>query len=54
MRFLRVGEFYSNRMFLLGSLLLGVWLSFATIGYAQGEASIQGTVATHPAQWFQA
>jgi len=46
MRFLTVAKFYSNRVFLPGSLLLGLCLlSFATISYAQAEASIQGTVS---------
>ena len=45
MRSRRVGEFFSNRTLLFGSVLFGWWLGLATIGYAQGEASIQGTVS---------
>src|SRR6266478_812498 len=40
-----VGEFFSNRTFVLASMLFGLWLSLVTICYAQGEASIQGTVS---------
>jgi hypothetical protein len=46
MRFPGVIGFYPNRMFLLGSLLFGVWLiSLAPISYGQGAASIQGIVS---------
>jgi hypothetical protein len=46
MRLPKVIGFYPNRMFLLGSLLFAVWfISFATISYGQGEASIQGIVS---------
>src|SRR5713101_4216566 len=45
MRARRIREFFSNRTFVLASMLFGLWLSLATIGYAQGEASIQGTVS---------
>jgi Carboxypeptidase regulatory-like domain len=45
MRSRRVAEFFSKRTFLLGSMVFGLWLSLATIGYAQGEASLQGTVS---------
>lgn len=46
MKFPRVIEFYSKRMFLPGSLLFGVCLmAFATTSYGQGEASIQGMVS---------
>ena len=46
MRPRRLGEFLSNCTFVLASMLLfALWLSLATICYAQGEASIQGTVS---------
>src|SRR5882724_3318840 len=46
MRLPGVIGFYPNRMFLPRSLLFAAWLiSFATISYGQGEASIQGTVS---------
>jgi hypothetical protein len=40
----RVGDFYSKGVFRFALLLLGLWLSLATVSFAQGEASIQGTV----------
>ena len=45
MGFRRVGDFGLGRVFRFGHLVLGLWASLATVSFAQGEASIQGTVS---------
>jgi len=45
MRSRRAGDFYSKSVFRFGLFLLGLWFGLATISFAQGEASIQGTVS---------
>ena len=45
MQFRRVRGFDSGRVFQFGLLALGLWASIAIASFAQGEASIQGTVS---------
>jgi len=45
MSFQGIGKGYSKCVFQSGFLLLGVWLSLATLSSAQEDASIQGTVS---------
>jgi Carboxypeptidase regulatory-like domain len=45
MEFRRVGHFDLGRVFRFGLFVLGLWASVAIASFAQGEASIQGTVS---------
>src|ERR1700676_3287996 len=44
MRFWRVRSFHLANVFLVGLLTLMLWASLPIVSFAQGEASIQGTV----------
>ena len=45
MKFQRASDFHFRRGFWTGFLALGLWASLATVSFAQGETSIQGTVS---------
>jgi hypothetical protein len=45
MRFQRIRNLYSKGVFRSGILMLSLWFGLATLGFAQGDASIQGTVS---------
>jgi hypothetical protein len=45
MKFQRVSDFHLRRGFWTGFLAVGLWASLATVSFAQGETSIQGTVS---------
>ena len=45
MRFSRIGKDYPKRVFRYGFLFLSIWLCFTPLSFAQGEASIHGTVS---------
>src|SRR5260370_281891 len=45
MSFQRIRNLYSKGVFRSGILMLVLWFGIATLGFAQGDASIQGTVS---------